>query len=235
MSKKINSESYRLGLIQRWPQNFQIYGKSFFLFSSYYLTYLKLEKFVDFLFYNSDNFLISIKNYFFKSLTYFCFHLFETSNIKFCLEKKLINILNFWNFMTKCYPIKLRFYLKNYNCNFFSNLFLEFYIDYLFLKLNYSLKKIINFLLFIVSKKLNQLKFFSSRFGPKKSLLKGFKIQLNGCYDSSFKTTMSKTINFSVGKTTKTSFQDRLEFLNKSLFTKLGTCNFKIWFFYKIL
>lgn len=234
MSQKINPISYRLGLSQRWFKNFQLYGKNLYFFNFYHLNYLLFFIFLSKNFYKQKVFCFKTESWLSKSIFYISFHLIDSQKkLKKFYEQNLTSIMNFWASNENSNSLKLRFF--NYSYDFCSNLFFNSYIDYLFKELKYKPKKIVGFLLFFLMKKLNKSNLILlTKFGPKKFLLKGFKLQLSGRFDLSSKTEMSKMFKIKIGKITSTNFNSTIDFINKPIYTKLGVCNFKIWLFYKI-
>nr|YP_011017584.1 ribosomal protein S3 [Bostrychia moritziana]WQF69384.1 ribosomal protein S3 [Bostrychia moritziana] len=225
MPQKTNPKSQQLGLINYWPKIFQYYGKINVFFSHYFF-YQSFYSFVKKSLQKYSFFLLKSESSIYNSLVCFSFFLQKKENISsFHLIKKFSN---FWSFKFKDQKIKTRFYLKT---SFISSEFLKTYIQYLEYKF-YNPKKIFNILVFFLSKKLNQLQIEWTNKGPSFFLIKGFKVQLTGRFDNTKTNNMSKKISFSVGKVKTTSFDYRVDFMNKPIFVKLGTCNFKIWIFY---
>lgn len=70
--------------------------------------------------------------------------------------------------------------------------------------------------------------------GLKNKILCGFKVQLKGRFEST-KNSMSKTVNFKVGKINSTNLNSSINFLSYTFYTKLGLSNLKIWLFYKFV
>lgn len=171
---------------------------------------------------------------FFSNLEFFIFNNFFKINInliylrQFKLEKILTFLLNLekillLNFSSLMPKIFVYFEKKS----FFQSIFLKNYISYLVNNLNYSPKKIFNFLIPLFKNMLHIKKLSFSNKGLKIIKLQGIKIQLKGRYELT-KNSMSKLIFFKAGKVGSMSLNTKIEFLNKTIYTKLGKSSMKI-------
>nr|YP_011017607.1 ribosomal protein S3 [Bostrychia tenuissima]WQF69430.1 ribosomal protein S3 [Bostrychia tenuissima] len=225
MSKKINPKSLRLGVSERWSKNFQLYSKNFILFNNYYHKFLQFHNFVKNTLYSNEKFLMKKTYWFFKSTTVLHLHLTST-DIDFFIYERLFK--NFYNFIFKFHPLKLLIFFSKKLLIFYS------YIDYLSMKLKYPPKKLVNFMTSYLNQRLYSKNFMLCKSGPKKTFLKGFKMRLNGRFDVS-KTNMSKKFSLQVGKMTSMDFNTKIDFLSKSIYSKYGIYNLKVWVFYQIV
>jgi len=229
MSRKTNSTSLKLGKTTIWPIFSQNYGSSIFMkaqnFKIYYYLYLLL------IFVNKNynasitNVNINIKNKISITLYYyFDSHLELQEN--FNLINSYIGKLNYR--FSEIYSIK--FYLK---LKTFSTLLITNYFQNLLNK-NFSLKKIFSIVYVLLEANINSKKIIYMKFGIQKLILKGFKIRLSGRLDNNSKQ-MAKALEYTYGNIPLVSIENYIEYSNLIIFSKLGSCNFQIWLFYKII
>ena len=223
MSKKSNSLSIRLGIINLWFFTLQNYGNNFnylFIYFYYYFHYIKhlihLNK-INIYFY--EFFLI-------KNLFYLIIFLpIENKN-----HFKLVNSIT--NFLNKSNSLKINctIYFK-YNW-FTTSFILKFYLFNLINKFNYSPKKILGFLFNFLFNFLNKSKISYLTIGSQELIFKGFKIQLKGRYENT-KNKMAKSTNLKVGnKLSLININKNIYFLDCNLFSKLGSFSIRLLLFF---
>nr|QUJ09422.1 ribosomal protein S3 [Neorhodomela munita] len=231
MSKKISLKSKYLGLSNKWPLSFQNYGQISLKFKNYFLNFFIFFSII-------EKKLFLFQNLLFSNIELFVFNKFLKINInlvylrqlnlkhilKFLVYFEQLLLLNFSSLVLKTWV----YFEKK---NFLSNIFIKSYIDYLITTLNYFPKKIFNFLIPLLKTMLNKKKISFSNHGIKITQLKGIKIQLKGRYELT-KNPMSKRISFKMGKISSMNLNTKIEFLNKTIYTKLGKSSIKVWLFY---
>nr|YP_009490379.1 ribosomal protein S3 [Gracilaria edulis]AWH62513.1 ribosomal protein S3 [Gracilaria edulis] len=230
MTRKINPISLRLGLLQIWDFTIQNYTKldyyyvlSFFKqfqLDNVILKILKINRFLisdkEFLYINRKLFLniyVLDNNYVLQN-KYF--------SVIFDLSKILLN----W-FSLKVY---LRIY-KKIDYMLTSNLVLNYAI-YL-IEQNQNFNKVLWLINQFIMNHFNTVKVIYCTKGIRHVHLKGFKIQLVGRF-SNTKNQMAKSIQQNFGSLSLISLKNYVEFSQKDLHTKLGTCGLRIWLFYEI-
>ena len=90
-----------------------------------------------------------------------------------------------------------------------------------------SPKKLLQFICKILKTQLQKTKVVYTLNGIKNISLKGFKIEFSGCFEAS-RSQMSKTVKYASGSLSLTRLKNHVEYSNGLLFTKFGSCNFKI-------
>ena len=60
----------------------------------------------------------------------------------------------------------------------------------------------------------------------------GYKIKLSGRVENT-KNQMAKNITYKFGKVSLVTLNNQLDFISKTIFTKLGTYSLSIWLYYK--
>ena len=228
MSQKINPISNKLGIVKIWNQESLEYGRNF----KNYVKVIRFQKY--------------ILNY----INQFCIShdlLIENINITQRINQVFINIFVV-NLKPSCFNEKTNQVFKDailYWVN--SQVVLSFYkspklgstsflinnyILHLFIKKSLPPKKILQFIYKILENQLNSLKINYTVNGIKIVKFKGFKIQVSGCFESS-RSQMSKTIKCSFGTNSLTKLNGYIDYSTNTLFTKFGSCGFKIWMFYE--
>nr|AEX37513.1 ribosomal protein S3 [Gracilariopsis lemaneiformis] len=230
MAKKINPISLRLGLTQVWDFTLQNYGKLISWYVLLLLKQLQLKKVVTQIF-NINKFLVGDQEfwYYHNNLffnIYFTDHIIKNPN-KYSLILKNISLLIFEWFSLK---VQLRIFKKT-NWVTTPNLLIS-YANYL-LKYHKNPNKVLWQLCQFLETNLNRTKVVYSSKGIRLVNLKGFKIRLVGRFDNT-KNQMSKSIQQGLGVLSLMSLKNRVEFVNRELYTKLGSCGLQIWLFYEI-
>lgn len=227
MSQKISPTSNKLGITKIWDHGFSKYGQNF-------------KNYVKFIY---------PRNYIFNYISQLCLkydllieniNIFQTvsnSNIevfvvslkdlyKFNIEKRYLSVVSIWINSS----FNLSFY-KNLNINR-SSLLINNYIFYLFFNKLSSPKKVLQFVFKVLKnqKKKIQIKYTSK--GIKVIELKGFKIEITGCFESS-RSQMAKIIKCNFGTIPLTKLNGYVDYSKKTLFTKFGSCGLKVWLFYE--
>ena len=98
---------------------------------------------------------------------------------------------------------------------------------HLFLKKLYSPKKILQFIYNILKKQANSTKVKYTVNGLKVIELKGFKLEISGCFESS-RSQMAKIVKCNFGTIPLTKINGYIDYSTNTLFTKFGSCGFKI-------
>nr|YP_009325900.1 ribosomal protein S3 [Vertebrata lanosa]APC24941.1 ribosomal protein S3 [Vertebrata lanosa] len=232
MTKNINLFGKCLGLTTYWSQQFQFYNKNLFFFKKYFFLLNLIKKLIDkkVIFNIEFVFFLYIKFFISKNSLNIYISLY---NLKNKLLSKLLNflfdILNQYNINNLPINIKV-FILMNF---YLSVQFLKNLIFYLILKNRYTPKKIFNFITHFLKSNFNSSLISISKTGLKKKILLGFKIQLNGRFEST-KNSMAKKINLKFGKTNSTSLINHIIFYEHVFYSKLGLSNLKVWLFYDL-
>ena len=227
MSQKINSISNKLGISRLW--NFE-----FFKYGSKFQSYTKF---------------VSSNNCIFNYLNCFCLKhdlLIENiSTISKNFETRInvfVNPLkvsqgpqNFFllsNVILKWINTSLKLYFYNSFNLINSSFLISNYINYLIIQKGNTPKKVLLFVYKILKdqKEKNQIKYTTQ--GIKLLELKGFKIEISGCFESS-RSQMSKTIKCNLGSNPLTKLNGYVDYSKITFFTKFGSCGLKIWLFYK--
>ena len=232
MAQKINPTNFRLGLIQVWKSYLQMYGKSFKQYFKILHKYLQIQNVIIRLF-NINNFSLNHQewkinrkktflNIYYSKLPKI--QLKATSNNKFFT--KVHKIIKQWFLMN----VFIRFYLSS-DLKPTTNL-VVMYVQNL-IDQNISSKKILWNLCKLLEKLLNKKKVFLFKKGIFAVTLKGFKVRLTGRIEGS-KSQMAKSIEQIVGSLSLTNIKSYVEYKNKTIYTKSGTCGVQVWLFYKI-
>ncbi len=229
MSQKINSVSNKLGITKLWNFEFFTYGQNFKSYTKF----------------------ISFRSYIFNYLNCFCLNhnlLIESINI---IQKNFeIGINIFISSLKKSQEIKLNNFslsiiskwinapLKLYFYNSFnitnSSLLINNYINYLITQRDTTPKKVLLFIYKILKdQKKNKLIKYTIQ-GIRILELKGFKIEISGCFESS-RSQMSKIIKCNFGIVSLTKLNSYVDYSNVVFFTKFGSCGLKVWLFYKLI
>lgn len=227
MSQKTNPLKTKLGQIKLWNFEFSKYGQNF----KNYTKFLYLR----------NNIFSFIKNFCLKYNL-----LIENININQKIYETNFNVFvvflktsqetnkdnNFLKVILKWINtnIKISFYKNTSLTN--TTMLIKNYIIYLFINKKISPKKALLYLYKTLKnqKKKNQIKYTIQ--GIKIIELKGFKIEISGCFDSS-RNQMSKIIKCNFGRIPLTKLNGYIDYTKTTFFTKFGTCGLKIWLFYK--
>lgn len=229
MSQKINPKSLRLGISNLWLIQSQQYGKKYQ--NNFFLKYIKSFNYTMKNLVQNTKFANKIEFWHNTNKFHIKIYVFgnQLKNTYDNFLKKYIYIIAYWFYLQKY--IKVSIYSNK--IKFLSSTLFSLYIDYLTKNLNYTPKKILAIILFLIKQKINTQQILFTKNGPKKVVLKGYKITLNGRFENS-KSNMAKKVTFKNGFVTLTSMNNNIDFINKNIYTKLGTCNLKIWLFYKL-
>lgn len=226
MSQKINPLSNKLGVIQVWNFNLPIYGKNF-------TNYTKILKLYNFIF-NYIKCYCAKHNLLVESI--FINYTTQQVFIRICIAhlqnsfslqqtKKLLFTLEKW---LHC-PIVLTFYKKSEIGS--SSLLVNNYLNNLFSQKLTSSKQILQTIYKIFKDQSKKVKIIYTSIGIKKFELKGFKIELSGCFDSS-RSRMAKTVKYKFGSVSLTRLKGYIDYSSSTFFTKFGSCGLKLWLFY---
>lgn len=123
------------------------------------------------------------------------------------------------------FSITLAFY-KNLHIGS-SSFLVSNYITYLFFQKGNTPKKILQFILKVLKVQLKYTQIKYTITGLKVIELKGFKIEVSGCFESS-RSQMSKTIKCNFGVSSLNKLNGYIDFSKLTTFTKFGSCGFKI-------
>lgn len=227
MSQKINSLGFKLGILQLWNFNIPVYNSSF----KFYKKYIYISKYTFIYFrqiFKKHNILLNkitisyINQQFFLTISFYNFD----NYITFLKKAVFNNFLYFWwgNL------INLTLY-KNQKLTI-SSFLITNYIIYVIESKNYSFKKSLHDLFKILKDISKDKKIIYTTSGLKVIELKGFKMQLSGCFENS-RSQMSKILKYNYGLIPLTKLNGCIEYSTSCLFTKLGICNLKIWLFYE--
>ena len=224
MSQKINPVSNKLGINKLWKFELLNYGKNFKSYTRF----------------------VTFHNYIFDYLNHFCIKnnlLIESINL---IQKNFeIRIVVFLNnlksveevnlsscVISKWINMTLKLHIFR-NFNFINSSFLiNNYTNFLIIKKENSPKKVLLSIYKLLKnqKKLPKIKYTIQ--GIKILELKGFKIEVSGCFESS-RSQMSKIIKCNFGTIPLTKFNGYIDYSRTTLFTKFGSCGLKVWLFYK--
>nr|YP_009130773.1 ribosomal protein S3 [Agarophyton chilense]AKA27628.1 ribosomal protein S3 [Agarophyton chilense]ASP44556.1 ribosomal protein S3 [Agarophyton chilense]UAD89519.1 ribosomal protein S3 [Agarophyton chilense] len=230
MTKKINPISLRLGLTQVWDITTQNYSKPNYSYALSFLKHLQVESIITKVL-RLNKFLINDNEFWYFNSTLFLNIYFTEStenklNKYLFLIRKLSKVILNW-FSLKIY---LRIY-KKVNLITTPNL-ISNYALYLF-EQNKNPNKVLWQICQFLKKNLNNGKIVYSTKGIRLVYLKGFKVRLVGRFDNT-KSQMAKSIQQSSGSLSLISLKNQVEFTQKNLYTKLGSCGLQIWLFYEI-
>lgn len=228
MSQKINPISNKLGILQIWNYNFQNYGKKLKNYTKFTQTLNFIFDYINRVFNKSDLLLedIYIVQTFQKSII----KLFIFDENKSQLKLKNHNWTKLISHWLNC-PVILNFYKINNLGN--STFLLSNYINYLFLQKTNPPKKILQIVYKILQEQTVKTKIIYTINGIQIFKLKGFKIEISGCFDSS-RSQMAKTLKCNFGSVPLTKLKGYVDYSSNVIFTKFGSCGFKIWFFYEL-
>ena len=227
MSQKTNSISNKLNLIKISNYEFYKYGRNF-------KSYIKF---------------IGFRKYVFKYISRFCLKynlLLENVNITQISSKTfmfihILNLKNKTNFKIKKHfhyiisnwlrvPVLLYFYKNTEFGN--SSFLLINYISYLFQKRDNPPKKTIQLVYDSLKLQSGTTKVEYTINGIRVVKLKGFKLEVSGCFDSA-RSLMAKKLKCNFGRVPLTQLKGYIDYSAHTFFTKSGSCGFKIWLFYE--
>ena len=227
MTQKINIVSNKTGLIYLWNSNFPVKSNSFKLYKKQIKIKKYLKSYIFFLLFDNKIEFDTLKlnyanNYFSLTIPFY------SLEKKFISKNKLRSVFFYW---LQC-PIIFKWY--KINTFSVSAVLLSNYIQNFIEINNYSLKKILNQINLVLLNQINKQKIIYIKSGLKIVQFKGFKIQISGCFESS-KSQMSKTLKYTFGCNSLTTLKGYIEYTEKTIFTKFGTCGLKIWLFFEII
>ena len=227
MSQKVNPTINKLNIVEISNYEFSKYGRNF-------KSYIKFASF---------------RNYIFNYINRFCLKhnlLLEDINIiqtssKASIFINILNTKNKTNFKLKKHflgtilgwlqtPILFYFY-KNIKFGNSSFLIVN-YINYLFKKKINSPKKIVQSVYDFLKLQSKITKVEYTINGIRLMELKGFKLEISGCFDSP-RSQIAKTLKCNYGRVPLTQLNGYVDYSRHTFFTKSGSCGFKIWLFYE--
>nr|AYR06598.1 ribosomal protein S3 [Lithothamnion sp.] len=226
MSQKINPISNKLGISQIWDTTFSKYGKNFKVYNKLFYKQFKVQLYLTFLLVSKNFCLDKITINFTNKNLFVNIFVFDIDNVNFTPKvSSLLRTNSAWLIM----PIIFNFYKKLNLTN--SAFLLSNYFLSLAFKEN-SPKKILKNIYTVLKDQTGKFKVIYTTQGIKKVKLKGFKLQLSGCFEPS-RTQMARTIQCNFGSLPLTTLNGYTEYSNSTLYTKFGSCGLKIWLFYE--
>nr|YP_009490404.1 ribosomal protein S3 [Gracilaria spinulosa]AWH62538.1 ribosomal protein S3 [Gracilaria spinulosa] len=230
MTRKVNPISLKLGLIQVWDFTLQNYSKLNYCYALSFLKQLQVENIVSKIL-KANKFLVNDKEFWYFNnklfLNIYVVEVFINQADKYLfLIQKLSELVINWFSLKIC----LRIYKKAHWITT-ANLIVS-YASHLF-EQNKSPNKILWQICSFLDRHLYRSKIVYSTKGIRLVYLKGFKVRLVGRFDTT-KSQMAKSIQQSSGSLSLVSLRNQVEFIQKNLYTKLGTCGLQIWLFYEI-
>lgn len=229
MSQKINPVSIKTGVIKTWNYKSLKYGRSFKNYTKLIQSQKYIFSYLNRLFINYN---LLIENVGINQMILKTFiNVVSVSPKKlesFKEKKQILNTVSYWTNAS----VILSFYKSNSFVN--TSSLISNYVIYLFLQKSMSPKKILQ-LLYKALK--NQEKSKQIRYtinGIKMTKLKGFKIEISGCFESS-RSQMSKLIKCNFGTIPSTKLNGYVDYSTNTIFTKFGSCGFKVWLFYEFI
>lgn len=226
MSQKINPISFRLGLSQVWNSTFQLYGKNLSPYTNFLYLKLVLHNYLE-RYFNSKQ-------------------IFLGSTYWFILKEKVILLITYESHLNDNFP-------KPYKLNLFLHLLTDWNLKLYLLKQmswvntptliinyilynrkkNFTLKKILKRVIFVLNTHLNSKKIVYNNKGPISLKLKGFKIKISGRFDST-RNQMTKTLSNNKGCLPLSKLNSYVEYHNAKIYTTSGSNNLQVWLFYAI-
>nr|YP_010199661.1 ribosomal protein S3 [Crassiphycus crassissimus]UAD89569.1 ribosomal protein S3 [Crassiphycus crassissimus] len=230
MTRKVNPISLRLGLTQVWDFTIQNYNKLNYCYITLLFKQFQIENVITKIL-KLNKFLVNDKEFwYFKNQLFLNIYVTEVfisySDKYLVLMRELSNIIRNW-FSLKIY---LRIY-KRIDWITTSGL-VSNYVLYLF-EQNKSLNKVLWQVCWFLKKRIGSKKIVYSTRGIRLVYLKGFKVRLVGRFDNT-KSQMAKSIQQNAGSLSLISLKNQVEFIQRDLYTKLGSCGLQIWLFYEI-
>nr|YP_010199711.1 ribosomal protein S3 [Gracilaria flabelliformis]UAD89669.1 ribosomal protein S3 [Gracilaria flabelliformis] len=230
MTRKVNPISLKLGLTQVWDFTIQNYSKLNDCYALSFLKQLQIENIVGKIL-KVNKFLVNDKEFwYFNNKLFLNIYIVEVFNNQ--VDKYLFLIQKLSKLVFNWFSLKI--YLRIYKRIYWittSNLILS-YASYLF-EQNKSPNKILWQICIFLNKHRHCSKIIYSTKGIRLVHLKGFKVRLVGRFDNT-KSQMAKSIQQSSGSLSLISLKNQVEFMQKNLYTKLGSCGLQIWLFYEI-
>nr|WDA66122.1 ribosomal protein S3 [Phymatolithon calcareum] len=227
MSQKINPISIRVGVFQLWNTNLPKYGKTFKCYTKFLR---KQSKIITYLKHFLENYNLLIENISlcFNSCTVFINVFVTKPNTSKIFPKTnlLIKTIYYWLKI----PVILTFYKKLSLTN--SAFLINNYVAYLVLQ-GILPKKLLQVIYKMLKDQSMKVKLVQTTQGINKVILKGFKLRLSGCFETS-RSQMSKTIKCNFGLLPLTKLKGYVEYSNSIIYTKFGSCGLKIWLFYEL-
>nr|YP_009365201.1 ribosomal protein S3 [Gracilaria changii]ARJ60483.1 ribosomal protein S3 [Gracilaria changii]ART65152.1 ribosomal protein S3 [Gracilaria changii] len=231
MTRKTNPIGLRLGLTQVWDFTIQNYCKLNYYYNSWLLKQWQVNNIISKIL-KSSKFWVNDKEFWYLKNKLFL-NIYITKEVstpyadKYLLLIKELSkiILNWFSF-----KIYLRIY-KRIDWTITSDL-VSNYIVYLF-EQDRSPSRILWQLCEFLKKNLYAKKVVYSTKGIRLIYLKGFKVKLVGRFDNT-KSQMAKSIQQSSGSLSLISLKNQVEFIQKDLYTRLGSCGVQVWLFYEI-
>nr|ATG87379.1 ribosomal protein S3 [Gracilaria chouae] len=230
MTRKINPTSLKLGLTQVWDFTIQNYSKLNYCYAFSFLKQLQIEDITS-KFLKVNKFLVNDREFWYFNNQLFL-NIYIVEVISKQVDKHLFLIQDLAKLLSNWFSLKI--YLRIYKRIYWtttSNLILS-YASYL-LEQNKNPNKILWQICVFLNKHRYHSKIVYSTKGIRLVNLKGFKIRLVGRFDNT-KNQMSKSIQQGLGVLSLMSLKNRVEFVNRELYTKLGSCGLQIWLFYEI-
>lgn len=224
MSQKINPVSNKLGILQIWNYNVHNYGKNLKNYTKFIQVQKLILNYVNCIL--NTNFLLIENIHIIRTIhqTTIRIAVFDLQKT-FTQKTDLVKAIVYW---LKT-PIVLSFYRK---INLGNSAFLiNNYVIYLFTQKTSTPKKILQTVFKILKDQSFKTKVVYTASGIKKLKLKGFKIEISGCFESS-RSQMAKKIKCNFGSVPLTKLNGFIDYSNIILWTKFGSCGFKIWLFY---
>nr|YP_009317624.1 ribosomal protein S3 [Pterocladiella musciformis]AOX49076.1 ribosomal protein S3 [Pterocladiella musciformis] len=223
MAQKINPIGLRLGLTQVWGIITQNYGKKDNLYRLFLINQFLITKILEQYFTSTKDKIID---------RWFIFHyqgtvlVLKSLDIQPQLDKDLKANLDL------LFPLNLKLNFFNPSETNLTAKFITLYAEHIFNKTG-NLKKVSLNIFVFLRKCLNLKKISYCNKTIVQLNLIGFKIKISGRFDNS-RNQMAKSYEQSHGSLSLMRLENYVEFYNKTIFTKLGTCSFQIWLFYKI-
>ena len=227
MAQKINPINNRLNIIKLNDYEFNKYGCKF----NNYMKHVCLRNYIS----NFINRFCLKYNLFLENI-----NIIQTASQTFIFIS-ILNNKNTTNFKVRQFFLEtISIWLNSPTFFYFyknvkfgnSSLLITNYIDYLMKKKFNSPKKILQL---IYSMLKNQSKITKVKYtiqGIKLINLKGFKLEISGCFDSN-RSQMAKKLKCNFGRVPLTRLNGYIEYSSYTFFTKSGSHGFKVWLFYE--
>nr|UAD89494.1 ribosomal protein S3 [Gracilaria changii] len=231
MTRKTNPISLKLGLTQVWDFTIQSYCKLNYYYNSWLLKQWQINNIITKILELNKLWVNDKEFWYFKNKLFLNIYIVGEVPIlhsdKYSLLVKELSkaIFNWFSF-----KIYLRIY-KRMDWTVTSDL-VSSYIVYLF-EQDRSPSRILWQVCGFLKKNLNTRKIVYSTKGIRLVHLKGFKVKLVGRFDNT-KSQMARSIQQSAGSLSLISLKNQVEFVQKDLYTKLGSCGVQVWLFYEI-
>lgn len=228
MPQKINPISNKLGLIKNWNYELPKYGHNFKNYTKFILPRNYIFNYINRFCLNYDLLIENINITHTTTQTNINISIYFLKNLElFSWKESFLNVISKW---TNSF-IKLSFYKASEISD--SSCLISNYINFLFIQKSTSLKKILLLIYKALKNQTKQVRIKYTISGIKIIELKGFKIEITGCFESS-RSQMAKTIKCNFGTIPLTKLNGYIDYTYKTFFTKFGTCGLKIWLFYEL-